>query len=72
MEYCNTRSPTLPCFRLSKKEQLILAIKEYADAMEMKGCPAEMFTDQTKRGRGGYWRFTLSVERQTKKSKKCL
>ena len=72
MEYCNTYSPSHPCFKLSKKEALILAIKEYADATEMKGTKAEMFTDQTKRGRGGYWRFTLSWERQTKKSKRGL
>ena len=72
MEYCNTNSPSLPCFKLNKREAMILAIKEYADATEIKGTNAEMFIEQTKRGRGGFWNITLSYEKKTKKSKTGL
>lgn len=62
-----THSPSLPCFSLNKKEKLILAIKEYCDATEQIGVKAEALIEQTQRGRGGFWNFTLSWERRVKR-----
>ena len=58
--------------RMSRQDELLLAMKNYADAKEKKGVKSEWFLHQVSRKKGGNWQLEFRFEKVSKTSKKGL